>query len=347
MYFDSAATTQIDAAVLQAMQPWLAEKFANPSSVYQSGQEARAAIDQARMEIADFLGCKATEIFFTASGTEICNWAIRGIVEKKLSEMLFLPPNLLERGNFQALISGKRLHLIVSAIEHSAVLEMAKFLQQHRGIELTVLPVNKNGIIDLKELEKALKPETVLVSIMMVNNEIGSIQPIQEVGRLCRSRGVLFHTDACQAAGFFDLKVDDLMVDLLSMNAGKIYGPKGVGALYLREGVAIHPWTIGGGQEFRMHAGTENVAAIVGFGKAIELLRSHPANEQIKSLRNLLWKLIQEKISEVTLNGSWEERVPNNLNISLEGVDGESVVRRLDLMGIAVSTGSACASGTV
>jgi cysteine desulfurase len=329
MYFDYAATTPIDPEVLRAMQPWLQEKFANPSSIYQAGQEARAAVDEAKMKIASFLGCKAPEIYFTSSGTESCNWALRGVVEKKMK-------------------SSKKVHVIVSAIEHSAVLEMAKFLEQLYDIDVTYLPVSREGVIDLQILEAAIRPETILVSVMSVNNEIGTIQPVSEIGGICRSKGIYFHSDACQAANFMDLQVDQLQVDLLTLNSGKIYGPKGVGILYIREGTQINPWTFGGGQEFRMRAGTEDVPGIVGFGKAIEVLQQDKVSvTKTTQLRNLLWKLIQESVSYVIPNGSLEMRSPNNLNISISGVDGESVVRRLDLIGIAVSTGSACASGTV
>ncbi|MGE3340630.1 MAG: cysteine desulfurase family protein [Candidatus Altimarinota bacterium] len=329
MYFDHAATTPIAPEVLKSMEPWLREQFANPSSIYQPGQVARAAVDEARMTIADFLGCKPTEIFFTSSGTESCNWALRGLIERKI-------------------VDGKPIHLIVSAIEHSAVLEMAKHLEKLYSLEVTYLPVDQEGVVELKALDQALRPETALVSIMTVNNEVGTIQPIHEIGKLCKERGVYFHTDACQAAGLLDLKVDDLKVDLLTVNAGKIYGPKGVGLLYIREGVQIDPWTVGGGQEFRMRAGTENVAGIVGFGKAIELVQANrSASDRLEELRNDLWELLQKTISGIHLNGSLEKRAPNNLNIFFEGIDGENVVRRLDLMGIYVSTGSACASGTV
>lgn len=330
MYFDSAASTPIDPRVLEAMRPWFTEKFANPSSIYQAGQEARAAIDNARMKIADFLNCKPTEIYFTSSGTESCNWALRGVVEQRVQQ-------------------SKPTHLIVSAIEHSAVLEAAKYLQHLFKIELSILPVTPEGLVDVRTLEAALKPETALVSIMTVNNEIGTIQPIQAIGKLCRDRGIYFHTDACQAAGYLGVSVNELGVDLLTMNAGKIYGPKGIGLLFVREGVKINPWTLGGGQEFKMRAGTENVANIVGFGKAIELVQEdrNADTKKVLQLRDTLWELVQEQIPNVRLNGSLDHRIPNNLNILIGGVDGEALVRKLDLMGIAVSTGSACASGTV
>lgn len=330
MYFDSAASTPIDPRVFEAMRPWLTEKFANPSSIYQAGQEARAAIDNARMKIADFLNCKPTEIYFTSSGTESCNWALRGVAEQRV-------------------LQSKPTHLIVSAIEHSAVLEAAKYLQHLFKIELSILPVTPEGLVDVRILEAALKPETALVSIMTVNNEIGTIQPIQAIGKLCRDQGIYFHTDACQAAGYLGVSVNELGVDLLTMNAGKIYGPKGLGLLFVREGVKINPWTLGGGQEFKMRAGTENVASIVGFGKAIELVQEdrNADTKKVLQLRDTLWRLVQEQIPNVRLNGSLDHRIPNNLNILIGGVDGEALVRKLDLMGIAVSTGSACASGTV
>jgi len=329
MYFDYAATTPIDPEVLKAMEPWLKDQFANPSSIYQPGQAARAAVDEARMKMADFLGCKPTEIFFTSSGTESCNWALRGVIERRI-------------------VDGKPIHLIVSAIEHSAVLEMARHLEKLYALEVTYLPVNQDGVVSLEALEQALRPETALASIMTINNEIGTIQPIREIGELCRAKGVYFHTDACQAMGFLELKMDELKVDLLSINAGKIYGPKGVGLLYIREGIQIDPWTVGGGQEFKLRAGTENVAGIVGFGKAVELIQTDQISlARIKELRNELWELLQKQISGIHMNGSWDHRAPNNLNVFIEGIDGESLVRRLDLMGIYVSTGSACASGTV
>lgn len=323
LYFDHAAATPLDSEVFEAMKPWLTENFANPSSIYQDGQKARAAVDNARMQIAGYLKCKPTEIYFTGSGTESCNWAIKGIVEKRLTE-------------------APKAHLIVTAIEHSSVLEMAKYLEQYDLIEVSYLPVNREGIVNVEDLKNALRPETVLVSVMTVNNEIGTIQPIQEISKICRERGVYFHTDACQAAGYLDMNVNDLGVDLLSMNAGKIYGPKGVGVLFIRDGVKIVPWTIGGGQEFKMRSGTENVAGIVGMGKAVELLKK----QDVKTLRDELWKMLQQKIAGVQLNGGIDNRIDNNLNIFIPGVDGEMLMRRLDLMGICISTGSACATGT-
>lgn len=309
------------------MQPWLSGNYANPSSIYKSAQVARAAIDQSRIEIARFLNCKVTEVFFTGSGTESCNWAIWGVIEARISEK-------------------KPVHLIISAIEHSAVLEMAKYMEKLFGVGLSILPVNSEGIVKIESLEKAIRPETVLVSVMMVNNEIGTVQPVKQFGKLCRSRGIYFHSDACQAVGFFDLNVNELNVDLLSLNAGKIYGPKGVGALYVREQVQINPMIVGGGQEFKIRAGTENVAGIVGFGKAVELIKFEETNN-IHRLRDKLWGLLTEKMEGISINGSMEMRAPNNLNIYINGVDGETLVRRLDLLGIAISSGSACASGAV
>jgi|CXWL01.1.fsa_nt_gi cysteine desulfurase len=325
IYLDHAAATPLDPRVFEAMKPWLRENFANPSSIYQSGQKARAAVDDARMKVASFLNCKPAEIFFTASGTESCNWALRGVVEKRLSK-------------------DPQAHIIVTTIEHSSVLETAKYLEQYDAVEVSYVPVNAEGIIQVKDLKNAIRPDTVLVSVMLVNNEIGTIQPIQEIANICQEHGVYLHTDACQAAGYLDLNVEELGVDLLTMNAGKIYGPKGVAILFIREGTNINPWTLGGGQEFKLRAGTENVAGIVGMGKAVELLQER---KNIKALRDILWVKLRKNIPGIELNGSLESRVDNNLNVFIPGVDGEMLVRRLDLLGIAISTGSACASGIV
>lgn len=327
LYFDYAAAAPLDPEVFKAMKPWLTENYANPSSIYQVGQKARAAVDKARRQIAGYLKCKPTEIYFTASGTESCNWALRGVVEKHLK-------------------NGKKPHIIVSSIEHSSVLEMARHLQELFEIEVTTLPVGIYGIVDLEDLKNAIKPETILVSVMTVNNEIGTIQPTREIGKICKERGVTFHTDACQTDGYIDLEVNLLGVDLLTMNAGKIYGPKGVGILYIREGVEIAPWTIGGGQEFKLRAGTENVAGIVGMGKAVEILGNLSPMNGIMSLRIGLKGMLSDKIGEIEVNGSLEDRIGNNLNILIPGADGEMLVKSLDLSGFSISTGSACASGS-
>lgn len=327
IYLDHAAATPLDPRVFKAMQPYLKEKYGNPSSVHQLGQEARAAVNKARLKLADFLHCLPTELYFTSSGTESCNWALLGLVEQRL-------------------LKGQQAHLIVSSIEHPAVLECARFLQKSYGIEISYLSVDQEGIVKLEALKELIKAETVLVSVMTVNNEIGTVQPIGDIGKLCREEGILFHSDACQAAGYLDLDLKELQVDLLSMNAGKIYGPKGVGVLYIKEGLNISPWTFGGGQEFGMRSGTENVAAIVGIGRAIELIDAQES-EKIARLRDQLWELLRKKIKGLELNGTLKQRVPNNLHLHMAGVDAESLVRRLDLEGVAISMGSACAAGTV
>lgn len=327
IYFDHAAATPLDPEVFEAMKPWLTEHYANPSSIYQDGQRARAAVDKARLQIAEYLKCKPTEIYFTASGTESCNWALRGVVEKHLKKHTYP-------------------HIIISAIEHSSVLEMARHLHHFFEIDVTVLPVNGEGVVEPEDLKNAIKPETILVSIMTVNNEIGTIQPSREIGKICRERGVIFHTDACQTDGYIDLDVDLMGADLLTMNAGKIYGPKGVGILYIRDGVEIAPWTIGGGQEFKLRAGTENVAGIVGMGKAVEILGNVLPLNETRNHQSTLWDLLQKKIPGIELNGSRNERIGNNLNVFIPGADGEMLVKGLDLCGISISTGSACASGS-
>lgn len=328
-YLDHAAGTPLDPQVFEDMKPWFTESFGNPSSLSRSGQAARAAVDQSRMAIASYLGCEPQEVLFTASGTESCNWALWGVVEQRL-------------------LKGESVHVIVSAIEHSAVLKTIRFLQKAYGIRVTELEVDEDGIIDMNALRSAFCEDTALVSVMMVNNEIGTLQPVKEIGELCKSLGVIFHTDACQAPLYFNLDVNDLSVDLLTMNATKIYGPQGVGLLYKRDSIEINSWTFGGAQEFGMRAGTENVAGIVGFGKAVELLDSRKTErESIQKLRDDLWKSLEEKITGLHLNGSAEQRSPNNLNFCVEGVSGETLVKRMDLQGYEFSTGSACSSGRV
>jgi len=326
-YLDHAAATPLDPKVFETMKPWMTEKYGNPSSIHRLGQEALAAVDKARMQVASFLNCQPTEVFFTSSGTESCNWALLGTVERQL-------------------LKGKQVHLIISAIEHSAVLETARFLERSYGVAVDYLPVTAEGILEIPVLEASLRPETVLVSVMMVNNEIGTLQPVEEMAQLCQERGVLFHTDACQAAAYFDLDLKKLEADLLSINASKIYGPKGVGVLFIREGTDISPWTFGGGQEFKMRAGTENVPAIVGMGAAVSLVKREMGNS-LQTLRDQLWKQLEKNIDGIDVNGSLENSTPHILNIFIPDIDGETLVKRLDLEGFAVSTGSACTSGTI
>lgn len=326
IYMDYAAATPLDPRVLKSMQPWLAKHYGNPSSIHQFGQTARKAIDEARFKCIELLGAFSVhEIVFTGSGTESCNMAIFGAAFARASK-------------------GK--HLVVSAIEHPAVLEPARYLRDNFGFELTEVAPNREGIVEPEAIEAALRPETVLISVMLVNNEIGTIQPVAEVAKLARERGILMHTDACQAPGFVDINVAELGVDLLSLNGSKIYGPKGIGLLYVREGVQITPLVHGGGQEFRMRGGTENPALIVGFSTALELVLKDAKKEaaRLQKLRDELTNSLLA-LPGVTLNGSLEQRTENNVNIHVPGHLGETLVMRLDLDGLAASSGSACSSG--
>lgn len=322
IYLDYAAATPMDPRVLEAMLPYLKEHHGNPSSIHQLGQRTRRAIDEARNTVIEWLGAFSVhEILFVGSGTESCNMALFGAAFARQDQ-------------------GK--HLVVSAIEHPAVLEPARYLRDNFGFELTEVAPGTDGIIRVENVEAALRTDTILVSVMMANNEVGTIQPVKEVAGLCRERGILFHTDACQAPSYLPIKVDEIQPDLLTMNGSKIYGPKGIGLLYVREGVKITPHIHGGGQEFRMRGGTENTANIVGFAKALELIEDE--TERIGKLRDQLLDELLE-IEGVTLNGAREQRLANNINIHVEGVSGESLVMRLDMDGLAVSSGSACSSG--
>ena len=329
IYLDYAATTPIDPRVLKVMEPYLKEHFGNASSIHQFGQKTRQAIDEARNQILSLLGAfSPKEIIFTGSGTESCNMAIFGAA-------------------FAGLQGQKvKKHLVISGLEHPAVREAAEHLKEFFGFELTVVNPDAQGLLDPKKIEKALREDTSLVSVMLVNNEVGTIQPIKKIAKICRKRGILFHTDACQAPGYTDINVAHLGVDLMTLNGSKLYGPKGIGLLYIREGVQILPLIHGGGQEFRMRGGTESTALIVGFAKALELVikeyRDYTARASM--LRDDLLKTLLE-IPGISLNGDSEHRTPNNLNLHVPGVSGESMVMRLDLEGIAVSSGSACSSG--
>lgn len=329
IYMDYAASTPLDPRVLKAMLPYLKENFGNPSSIHQFGQNARRAIDDARLKVLEMLGAFSVhEIIFTGSGTESCNAAVFGaaLARKKSGDS-----------------AG---HLIVSAIEHPAVLEPARYLRDNLGFELTEVLPDADGIVHPEAIEAAIRPDTILISVMLVNNEVGTIQPVREIATIARSRGILMHTDACQAPGLVNLNVEELGVDLLSLNGSKIYGPKGIGLLYIREGVKIVPHVLGGGQEFRMRGGTESAALIVGFAKALELVLKDASKEaaRLKKLRDFLMDELL-KLSGVTLNGSRETRTENNLNLHIAGISGETLVMRLDLEGLAASSGSACSSG--
>lgn len=327
VYLDYAATTPMDPRVAEAMRPYYSEIYGNPSSLHVFGQEAKSAVEKARTQLAALLGCKTEEVVFTSGGTEADNQALEGVAfasEKK--------------GN----------HIIVSKIEHHAVTECCEFLKK-RGFDITYLPVDKYGLVDPNEVEKAITPKTILVSVMHANNEMGTIEPIAEIGKRVKAKGIVFHTDAVQTVGHLPTKVDELGVDLLSLSAHKLYGPKGVGALYIRKGVRVIPFLHGGAQEHNRRASTENVPGIVGLGAAAEIAGREMAEEakRILPLRDKLIKGLLGKIPEVQLNGHPTERLPNNVNVSVHFIEGESMLLNLDMLGIAASSGSACTSGSL
>lgn len=330
IYLDYAATTPIDKEVLKAMMPYLKKNFGNPSSLHRFGQETRFAIDQARKKIANFLNSEEEEIVFCGSATEANNLSIFGLIKA-------IKKNL------------KRPHIITTKIEHHAVLHPFEELKKE-GVEVSFISPKKDGIVRPKDIKKEIKKNTVFLSVMYANNEIGTIQPIEEIGKFLfklnknRKQKIYFHTDAVQAVNYLDCDVKKLGVDLLTLSAHKIYGPKGVGVLYVKKGTPIEPIIYGGGHEFGLRSGTENVAGIVGLGKAVELVEKHKKDiQKIKLLRDYLIEKIL-KIPGVKLNGSRENRLPNNVNVSIEGIEGESLIIALDQEGIALSTGSACSS---
>lgn len=333
VYLDHSATTPVDPRVVQAMLPYLTEKFGNASSVHLFGQEARAAADRARRQVAALIGARANEIIFTSGGTEANNLAIRGICE---------------------LAESHGRHIITTSIEHPSVRGVLESLEK-RGWAVTPLPVYQDGIIRLEDVSSALRPDTVLISVMMANNEIGTIQPIREIGDLIRKerehgqRQLWFHTDAVQAAGRLPIDVQSLGCDLLSLSAHKIYAPKGTGALYLRRGARLAPQQVGGHQERERRAGTESIANIVAFGTAAELAaRELPErNEHTRRLRDRFEKLVTQSIDDIALNGDSERRLSHLSNISFRFIEGEGLLIHLDMQGVAVSTGSACSSGTL
>jgi cysteine desulfurase len=324
IYLDYAATTPTDPGVIKAMEPYFFDKFGNPSSIHSFGQEAKGAIEEARAKVAAFLGAKPEEIIFTSGGTESNNFAIEGVAyaqEKK--------------GN----------HIITTAIEHHATTEPCKFLEK-RGFRVTHVGVDKYGLVSPSDIKKAITDKTILVSVMHANNEIGTIEPIAEIGKITRDKGISFHTDAVQTVGHIPVNVDDLNVDLLSLSAHKFYGPKGVGALYVRKGTRIERFLHGGDQEKGRRASTHNTPGIVGLGKAIELCQDKMETEAEfqRRLRDKLIKEIPRRIPEVYLNGHPTLRLPNNVNFSIKYIEGESILLNLDMLGIAASTGSACTS---
>ncbi|MDD5355508.1 MAG: cysteine desulfurase NifS [Candidatus Omnitrophica bacterium] len=324
-YFDYAATAPADLEVVKAMEPYFYEKFGNPSSLHYFGQEARKAMEEARGELAAFLGAKDEEIIFTSGGTESDNFALNGIAQANEN-----------KGN----------HIITSAIEHHAVLEPARLLEK-RGFKVTYVKVDEFGMVSPQDIKKAITDKTILISIMHANNEIGTIQPIKEIAAVAKEKGIYFHCDAVQTVGHMPTNVDDLGVDLLSLSAHKFYGPKGVGALYVRKGTKISPFMLGGGQEKHRRASTENVAAIVGLGKAVEICKKKMFEEEKEQtvMRDRIINELKKKIERIYLNGHPTRRLSNNVNFSVEYVEGESMLLNLDMAGIAASTGSACTSG--
>lgn len=328
IYMDHSATTCVDPSVLQKMLPFFSEKYGNPNSVHAWGREVRTAIDEARASVARLLNAEPREILFTGGGSEADNLAIKGVAES---------------------LSGKGRHVITSAIEHHAVLDTVKWLGK-AGFDVTVLPVDSEGRVRVEDFRAAIRPDTILATVMYANNEVGTVQPIRELGEICREKGILFHTDAVQAAGHLPLDVRDLPVDLLTMAAHKMYGPKGVGALYVRKGVRIAPLVHGGGQEFGLRSGTENTAGIVGFGAAAELAARRIANGEIDKERRLRDRLIDgvlSRIEDVLLTGHRTERLPFHASFCIRYIEGEAMLLRLDFAGIGASSGSACTSGSL
>ncbi|MGP8157977.1 MAG: cysteine desulfurase NifS [Candidatus Acidiferrales bacterium] len=327
VYLDYNATTPVDPAVLDAMLPYFAESFGNAGSVHSAGQRGRAAVDAARESVAALLGAKPAEIVFTSGGTESDNLALFGAV---------------------AASKKPRKHIITSTIEHHAVLNVCRE-HENQGVEVTFVPVGGHGVVAPDDIRRALRPDTILISVMHANNEIGAIQPVEEIGRIAAEAGVLFHCDAVQSAAKLPLDVERLGVDLLSISAHKMYGPKGVGALYVRSGVPIEPLMRGGHHERDRRPGTENVPAIVGLGKAAELARQSLADDapRIRALRDRLEGSLLEKIPGARVNGDISRRVPNTSNLLFPGAGGEALVIALDLEGIACSTGAACSSGSI
>ena len=327
IYFDNAATTPVRKEVLDAMLPYFTEEFGNPSSIYTLGRNSKKAIDNARKIIAERINASADEIFFTSGGSESDNWAIRGVA--------FANRN---KGN----------HIITSAIEHHAVLHTCEYLEKN-GFEVTYLPVDNKGMISIDDLKKAIRKETILITIMAANNEIGTIEPIKKIGAVAKENGILFHTDAVQAAGHVKLDVNDMNIDLMSVSGHKIGAQKGTGFLYIRKGVRIENIIFGGGQEKSKRAGTENVPAIVGLGKAFEIacLNMEEENKRLEHLRDKLINGILDTIPYSHLNGHKTQRLSGNCNISFDFIEGESILMLLDMKGICASSGSACTSGSL
>ena len=327
IYLDNAATTRTAHEVVDAMIPYFTENYGNPSSIYELGQRSKEAITTAREQIAEVIGAKPEEIYFTAGGSEADNWALKAACEA---------------------YEKKGKHIITTKIEHHAILHTCEYLEK-KGVEVTYLDVDENGLVDLDALQKAIRPDTILISIMFANNEIGTIEPVKEIGMIAKEHGILFHTDAVQAFGQAPIDVDDMHIDMLSSSAHKINGPKGIGFLYIRKGVKIRSFVHGGAQERKRRAGTENVPAIVGYGvaakRAADTMEERTARE--RQLRDDFIKRVEKEIPYVKLNGHPDKRLPNNINFSFRFIEGESLLIMLDMKGIAGSSGSACTSGSL
>ena len=326
-YFDNAATTRVKEEVLQEMFPYFCEEYGNPSSMYSVGREAKRALEKARVRVSKLINCKPKEIYFTGCGSESDNTAIKGIAYRNR-----------KKGN----------HIITSKIEHPAVLHTCQSLEKH-GFEVTYLNVDKDGFINLSELENSIKPTTILISIMFANNEIGTIEPIREISKIAKKHNIIFHTDAVQACGNVDIDVRKLGIDMISLSGHKLYAPKGVGALYVKEGIEFEKFMDGGHQEKDKRGGTENVAEIVGLGKAAELAKNNIERhkEHLRTLRDYYIKSIEERIPNAKLNGPREKRLPGNANFSFPGINGEELLIHLDERGICASSGSACTTGSM
>ena len=328
IYLDNAATTKTAPEVVEAMLPYFTEMYGNPSSVYDFAGKSKDAVTKGREQIANVLGAQKEEIYFTAGGSEADNWALKATFEAYKS-----------KGN----------HIITTKIEHHAILHTCEYLEKERGAKITYLDVDENGVVKLDELEKAITPETILISVMFANNEIGTLQPIKEIGMIAKEHGILFHTDAVQAFGQVPINVDELGIDMLSSSGHKLNGPKGIGFLYIRKGVKIRSFVHGGAQERKRRAGTENVPGIVGFGVAAERAMHSMADRTAKEVlvRDHLISRITSEIPYAKLNGHPKKRLPNNVNVSFQFVEGESMLLMLDSFGICASSGSACTSGSL
>ena len=327
IYLDNAATTKLLKSAYEDMFPYIKDQYANPSAVYQFGVEARNAVDKARRKVAKSLGVTPDTVYFTSGGSEADNWAI-------LSTLASHP--------------GEKCHIISSKIEHHAILHTLEFAEK-MGHEVTLLDVNSAGMVNPEDVKAAIKPNTVLITVMFANNEIGTVEPIVEIGRIAKEHGILFHSDCVQAYGHVPIDLDECNLDMISISSHKVYGPKGVGALYIRKGVKIGALIHGGSQERARRGGTENVSGIVGFGRAAEFVSNTLMEryEKERALRDSFWKMLLDAIPEVRMNGSVDFRVPGNLNVTFPGVKADSMLIRLDMAGICASAGSACTSGAV